>query len=118
MKDFDNTVNNVNKIGGGKSDSLISLRARIKRLTEHGCAWLAAFFVSALWCLLTLPLTFASCTEAIPFNTSQNPDTYTRTDSTGAATDSTGSFTGEILDWEEGKSEPLIPAKGEKGGTL
>ncbi|MBQ8361038.1 MAG: hypothetical protein IJX44_03720 [Bacteroidaceae bacterium] len=113
MNNHSNIVNKINKTGGVISDPSDAFDAHTERPSAPVFVRKAALFVSALWCLLPLPLTFASCTEAIPFNTSQNPDTDTDT-----RTDSTGSFTGEILDWEDGKSEPLIPAKEEKGGTL
>lgn len=93
------TVINIYKTGGVISDPSDAFDAHTERPSAPVIVRKAALLVSALWCLLTLPLTFASCADdEAPFTPK---DADTRTATPDAATDSTATLGGEITAWEE-----------------
>ena len=97
MKNCNNMVNNINKLGGVKCSPSESDFAYTERPSAHISVRKVAFLVSALWLTVSSPLFFASCAEeedAIDENNSQTivSDSVKTNDA----------LPSEISDWEDG----------------
>lgn len=113
MKNCNNMVNNINKLGGVISSPSESDFAYTERPSAHVSVRKVAFLVSALWLTVSTPLFFASCAgdeDVIDENTRQTLSLPTDS----VSTDTTHAPDAAISDWTDGEAGDIVPVTEEE----